>query len=392
MIDGMEPAASLFDPAAHEPQAGTRWDETRARAGVERIVEAALAGYEPGARWPRSPLDEYGRPTERDRSLWLGAAGVLWALDRLGARPGEGGLYERYLEAPDVPGSAGLMNGETGVLLVSWRLAPTEAKAARLFELVEGNAHNPAHELFDGSPGTMLAALHLYEQTRDTRWAGLWLRCADALLEQFRLDPELGCRIWIQHRRGRLIRSIGCGHGFASNVRSLLRGAELLGEERAAELERAALETVARLALRADGLVNWPTAADPYWAEQLPTRVQWCHGAPGLVTSLAGLPRAEATDALLSAAGELVWRAGPLRKGAGLCHGTAGNGCAFLALHARTGDDLWLERARAFAMHALGQVERAEPRYSLWTGDVGVALYLRACLEGWQGMPIVDVL
>jgi hypothetical protein len=43
-------------------------------------------------------------------------------------------------------------------------------------------------------------------------------------------------------------------------------------------------------------------------------------------------------------------------------------------------------------MHALGQVERAEPRYSLWTGDVGVALYLRACLEGWQGMPIVDVL
>ncbi|HET7045946.1 MAG TPA: lanthionine synthetase LanC family protein [Gaiellaceae bacterium] len=83
----------------------------------------------------------------------------------------------------------------------------------------------------------------------------------------------------------------------------------------------------------------------------------------------------------------------PAEEGrAGLCHGTAGNGCAFLALHARTGDDLWLERARAFAMHALGQVERAEPRYSLWTGDVGVALYLRACLEGWQGMPIVDVL
>ena len=35
--------------------------------------------------------------------------------------------------------------------------------------------------------------------------------------------------------------------------------------------------------------------------------------------------------------------AGPLRKGAGLCHGTAGNGCAFLALHARTGDERWLD-------------------------------------------------
>jgi hypothetical protein len=31
--------------------------------------------------------------------------------------------------------------------------------------------------------------------------------------------------------------------------------------------------------------------------------------------------------------GELTWRAGPLRKGAGLCHGTAGNGFAFLRLH-----------------------------------------------------------
>jgi hypothetical protein len=32
------------------------------------------------------------------------------------------------------------------------------------------------------------------------------------------------------------------------------------------------------------------------------------------------------------AGGELTWRAGPLAKGANLCHGTAGNGYAFLAL------------------------------------------------------------
>jgi lantibiotic modifying enzyme len=157
-------------------------------------------------------------------------------------------------------------------------------------------------------------------------------------------------------------------------------------------LERAAAETAARLALREDDLVNWPTAADAYWAEQFPTRVQWCHGAPGLVVSLADLPRSEASDELLAAAGELIWRAGPLQKGAGLCHGTAGNGCAFLALHTRTGEERWLERARAFAIHALEQVERSEARYSLWTGDIGVAVYLRACLDGWRGMPIIDVL
>jgi hypothetical protein len=380
----------LFDPAEHEPVTGSGWDEGRAREAIERIVAGTTDAYTPGRFWPRNPLDELGIPSNRDLSLYIGAAGILWALDRLGAGIGEAGLYESYLLEPDIPDSPGLLMGETGVLLVSWRLAPTGDKEERLYELVAGNIRNPEHELFNGAPGTMLAALHLYEATRNPRWSTLWSECAQALWEEFRPDPELGCRTWIQYRRGRLIRSVGAGHGFASNVHSLVRGEELLGPERTADLERAAAETAATLALRDGRLVNWPTAADRYWAEQFTTRVQWCHGAPGLITSLAGLPREEATDALFDAAGELVWRAGPLRKGAGLCHGTAGNGCAFLALHARTGDERWLDRARAFATHALEQVGRADPRYSLWTGDIGVALYLSDCLGGWKGMPILD--
>ena len=64
-------------------------------------------------------------------------------------------------------------------------------------------------------------------------------------------------------------------------------------------------------------------------------------------------------DALLLAGGELTWAAGPLRKGANLCHGTAGNGLALLKLFARTADERWLERARRFAMHAAAQVGAA---------------------------------
>jgi len=89
----------------------------------------------------------------------------------------------------------------------------------------------------------------------------------------------------------------------------------------------------------------------------------------------------------------LTWRAGPLRKGANLCHGTAGNGYAFLALLERTGDERWLTRARAFAMHALDQVERARSthgrgRYTLWTGDLGTALYLADCIDGGGELPL----
>lgn len=379
----------LFDATAHEPLTAAAWDATRAQEAADRIASDTAHACRLNGSWPNSS-DRVA--DEADYSFWTGAAGIRWALARLGHDAGEGGLLDGYWSLSDRGGSPGLMHGQVGVLLVSWKLEPTADKERRLFDLVAANARNPSHELFDGSPGTMLAALHLSEQTGDDRWRELWLSCADALLEQFRIDPEYGCRLWIQHRRGRLVRSIGAGHGFASNVHSLLRGSALLGDERLAGLQRAARDTAARLALRDGDLVNWPTAADPFWARDFPIRVQWCHGAPGLVTSLAMLPHEAETDSLLEAAGELVWQAGPLRKGPGLCHGTAGNGCAFLALHARTGDARWLERARAFAMHALEQVDAAAPSHSLWTGDIGVAVYLRACLDGWEGMPVLDVL
>jgi hypothetical protein len=109
-----------------------------------------------------------------------------------------------------------------------------------------------------------------------------------------------------------------------------------------------------------DGRANWPSTVG---TDRMP-RLQWCHGAPGTVTHASGYLDEE----LLLQAAELVWDAGPPNdeKGAGLCHGTAGNGYAFLKTFARTGDELWLDRARAFAMHALEQVERLPGRYSLF--------------------------
>lgn len=91
----------------------------------------------------------------------------------------------------------------------------------------------------------------------------------------------------------------------------------------------------------------------------------------------------------------MTWQAGPLKKGANLCHGTAGNGYAFLKLHERTGDELWLHRARAFAMHAIERVERTTAHYgrgrhTLWTGDLGTALYLSSCITASAAFPTLD--
>jgi hypothetical protein len=122
-------------------------------------------------------------------------------------------------------------------------------------------------------------------------------------------------------------------------------------------------------------------------------RVQWDCGAPGIVVCASTYMGEE----LLLAGAELAWRTGPhgMEKGAGICHGTAGNGYAFLKVFERTGDEEWLVRARRFAVHALGQVEQARAkrgrgRYSLWTGDPGVALFAADCLTGRSAYPILD--
>ncbi|TML84817.1 MAG: lanthionine synthetase, partial [Actinobacteria bacterium] len=146
-----------------------------------------------------------------------------------------------------------------------------------------------------------------------------------------------------------------------------------------------------------EGLANWlPRASMKSLRDNRDglIRTQWCHGAPGVVASLARFaPDDDEHERLLRAGGELTWRAGPLCKGANLCHGTAGNGYAFLALFERTGDELWLDRARAFAMHSVAQVARTRTEvgrghYTLWTGDPGTALYLADCLAGGGTVPL----
>jgi lanthionine synthetase-like protein len=363
----------LYSPEAHEPPAGAPWEPGRVRAAIAEIVADAEAAFDDG--WATHPEDvlEPWEAEVRFRAVYLGGAGVVDALDRL-ARRGLvelGRDYVPYLERsaeepPDFPKEAparGFLSGETGIRFVLQRLAPSPANLARLAELIAANARDERCELLWGSPGTILVGRAL---GLDVSESLDWLRAQ---------RDEDG--LWTQTLFGRSHRFLGPAHGFAGCALALGIGD--------------ASETLRRFAVHEDGLVNWPGVA----GDELTRtgdgliRAQWCHGAPGIVGTLGGL-----LDEDLAVAGaELTWAAGPLRKGAGLCHGTAGNGYAFLALLARTGDEHWLERARAFAMHALAQVEKARRehgrgRYTLWTGDPGTALYLADCLDGEGGLPL----
>ena len=258
------------------------------------------------------------------------------------------------------------------------RLEPSAEVATRIAELVAANADDPHREFMWGSPGTMLAARGIDQPV-------LWHESADRLRGAW---EESG--LWTQDLYGGLRQFLGPAHGFAGCVAAL-------AHEPDDELHRRASDTFKRCAIEEDGLANWPGLADGrLGGGDGAIRVQWCHGAPGMVACLAQVaPGDDEHERLLIAGGELTWRAGPLAKGANLCHGTAGNGLAFLKLFERTGDELWLDRARAFAVHAVAQVEReragvSRGRYSLWTGDPGTALYLALCIEGSSSLPGFD--
>jgi lantibiotic modifying enzyme len=280
--------------------------------------------------------------------------------------------------------------GEGGIALVAWLLAPSPALADRLAELA-ASPEDDTLELLWGSPGLLAVADAMLERTGEPRWAAAWSAIAEDLLGRW---GERVPHFWTQRLYGSEEELIGAGHGLAGVLAMLARRPELLPHDR---LIPGAVAALSATAIRKDGLTNWPPSVTEGLVHRTGTiRTQWCHGAPGVVTSLAALAPGTELDELLPEGGELTWAAGPLRKGPGLCHGTAGNGFAFLKLLARTGDELWLGRARRFAMHAAAQVEAERSvsgrgRHTLWTGDLGVAMYLRQCLDGRSALPAMEL-
>jgi hypothetical protein len=371
----------LYKPEAFEPLTDEPWDAGRARDGIREIVADYEAAYDPDALWPATEWDAFNARLPLT-TLYAGASGIVWALHRLGTELDTTALARRAVEAwrenpdfderdePPARTHASLYFGETGPLAVACLLGADELAEDLLARVLE-NVEAPANELMWASVGTMRVAKAMLDRTGEEGWADAWRASAEVLLE--RRDEE---GLWDTMPFGR---GLGAAHGASTTAAVLGEGLELTAG------------ALAKYAVREDGLANWPmVAGGGLLGDDGQVRLQWCHGGAGVVASAAGYLDEE----LLLAGAELCWQAGPpnLEKGYGLCHGTAGTGYAFLKVFERTGDERWLERARRFAVHALGQVEQMEPRYSLMTGGIGAALFAADCLEPRGEFPIVDAL
>ena len=387
----------LYEPTRFDALIDEPWVPARVEDAIAAIVADADAAFDPRALWPAHEWDAREKPLPLS-GLYVGAAGVIWALDELQRRGHAessldlAGAVVRSVEferaTPDFsaddhcrPGA--LMSGLTGAALVAFRLTSDPALADDVHALVRGNVDNPTDDISWGAPGTLLAALAMGEWTGEGRWDEAARESAIALRER-RGDDGL----W---RQDDDYRGFSTLHGVAGNTLALLR----FEADAAVASESAAV--LSRHAFCEDGLANWPGSPRPQLARPRDGGIclQWCTGAPGVVAGAWEY----LDENLLLAGAELIWRAGAHRdeKGHGLCHGTSGNGFALLKAFARTGDEYWLERARRFAVHALAQAERipaanGHRRYSLFNGDIGTALFAAACLDADPRFPIVDVM
>ena len=184
----------LFDPRAHEPLLEARWDQAAIEAEIRAIARDAEDGLRGREWWPIHPLDAEPGDPERFHGVYLGAAGMLWGLDRLA----RAGLHEprhdygrlaagraRGLPAPPEFGEQpSLWIGLGGIALVAWLLAPTPALADRLAALCAADVEPDTLELMWGSPGLLVIADACSSAPASRAGRTAWRRVAERLLGQ----------------------------------------------------------------------------------------------------------------------------------------------------------------------------------------------------------------
>ena len=208
---------------------------------------------------------------------------------RAGLRPVSGAVARGSLRLPGRGRRAQPLDGQTGIRLVLQRVAPSQANLERLAELIAANERDERCELMWGSPGTILAGRELgldvsasVEWLRGQRDAdGLWTQLLYGRQQPLHRPGARLCGLCARPRRPRT----------TSRRRSSHSPSRRTGSSTGFRTRGWSDSTSHR-----DGQI----------------RMQWCHGAPGIVATLGDM-----LDEELAVAGaELTWRAGPLRKGA----------------------------------------------------------------------------
>ena len=199
----------MIEAPRHVPLRGKPWDDRAAARAIDEIVRDALDRFGGDQFWPAHPLDEGTK--NGHSSIYVGAAGVIWALEylrRVGAtkanfnfRPYLPRLLMRTQEEmatyEDYANNGSLLFGDMGTGLLIMRLEPTSTLADLIHTRANGNTRLPIRELMWGMPGSMIACLSMSEMTGEARWREIFERQAERLLADLQESPDPGLALQV---------------------------------------------------------------------------------------------------------------------------------------------------------------------------------------------------
>lgn len=174
---------------------------------------------------------------------------------------------------------------------------------------------------------------------------------------------------------------LGAAHGVAGILYMLLQAREQLSSS---ELQTLVQRTVGYYLTLRYPSGNFPSSL----GSQTDKLVHWCHGAPGAIHMFALAYSVFGDQSYLKAAqdcADMIWNRGLLKKGYGICHGTAGNGYAFLRMFQLTGEPKYLHRAAKFCEWCFDYGQHncriADRPLSLFEGMAGTIYFMADMLQ-----------
>ncbi|OCT75991.1 lanC-like protein 2 [Xenopus laevis] len=234
-------------------------------------------------------------------------------------------------------------------------------------------------ELLYGRAGYLYALLYVNNEiSQDTVPQASIKEVVDAIIESGKsLSKEEHkterCPLLYQWHKKQYV---GAAHGLAGIYYMLMQPLSKVDVETLSDLVKPCIDYVRHKKFRSG---NYPSSL----SNESDRLVHWCHGAPGVIHMLLQAHKVFKEDKYLKDAiecSDVIWQRGLLRKGYGICHGTSGNGYAFLSLYNHTQDKKYLYRACKFAEWCLEYGKHGcripDRPYSLFEGMAGAIHFL----------------
>lgn len=286
-------------------------------------------------------LRDYYHLTREKRAMKLAHGAVTWCLSD---QPAKGNHHR------------GIQTGKIGIAFVALLLGDGGKSIPEVCKtyasILLNDPLGPVTDLMGGEASNGWYFLKLWEKSGKEHHLQGAIRCSDWIAGNLVRD-ELGTHCLMVPQDGsKELPGTGLMHGTSGVALFFAMIANATGDVKWAAIARELLDTLIAHAVPIHGGLNW----SPVLGGTALTRCQNSHGAAGIGLVFARASVLLGDEQLLHIAclaGEATDGYGDFRRNPTLCTGLAGSGELFIELFKLTGEEIWWQRAKEFALLAI---------------------------------------